>query len=345
MKLIFKLIIFINIVIILYNILINIPNLKKKLEEKSDTVKQLVINRNDIINDYELKSDNTCCADIMNESEIKKNISHLTFISNNHDIILNNVKNNKEIGYNFDITDKNLNFNDNIRINNIINNSDTSNNLIVNNDLNISKNIDINNLLINNSLDSQILRLAPQFSIIPWNSEEIPYGWKLCDGKKYILDSDHTITEITTDPVDSIPSSSIIETPDLRNKFLKGFTYNNEDELSGGQEEVTLTVKNLPKHTHEYKKSSRSTLKSGYDADWLGKDYDEDDIGHEKELTGWYPTDDSNRINNIPYIDNPKLSIMPPYYEINFIIKISNKISNHDRIDNPNNITNNFGLN
>lgn len=341
LKLIFIILLFVNIIILFYNILINIPDLKEKLNQESDLVKELVTDKNnlinDIINDTELKADFECCNNIMTEKEIQNIIEYNLDKLNNNIIINNKIKNYKDLGFNFDISDTSINFKNNVRINNNINNLDE--NLIINNNIGISKDLKVNNLIDSDYLNEQILIYSPQFSIIPWNSEQIPYGWKLCDGKKYMINSNNEIIKIEDETlISSEDEDKIISTPDLRNVFLKGYNSNTMSDLYGGRSEVILTEQNLPKHKHKYE---RAKLISGWGLDVQDRSMDYD-VGYDT-----IDTDDSNCVpenTNVPCGTPKPFSIMPPYYEINYIIKISNEISEIYRENNPSDNDNNFGL-
>lgn len=70
---------------------------------------------------------------------------------------------------------------------------------------------------------------VPPGVIWPWyHTEEqtVPDGWALCDGEN--------------------------GTPDLRGRFLLGASDDHIMGETGGEEEVTLTVEQMPKHTHSY---------------------------------------------------------------------------------------------
>lgn len=69
---------------------------------------------------------------------------------------------------------------------------------------------------------------APIGSIIPWHGTEdtIPEGWHVCDGND--------------------------GTYDLRGKFMLGASDVHPVGETGGSEEVTLTVEQMPKHDHKY---------------------------------------------------------------------------------------------
>lgn len=70
---------------------------------------------------------------------------------------------------------------------------------------------------------------APIGGIIMWSGAQadIPTGWQLCDGSN--------------------------GTPDLRGRFVLGAGGKYAVDATGGEEEVTLKLENIPPHTHMYK--------------------------------------------------------------------------------------------
>lgn len=127
----------------------------------------------------------------------------------------------------------------------------------------------------------------PAGGIIIWSgtADEIPDGWALCDGEN--------------------------GTPDLRGKFVLGVTTEIDEEGNtahpigdtGGSEEVTLTVEQIPKHNH--------TFETGGSANQYG-DYIAKATSSSHNLI-WDVTDsgDSQPHNN-----------MPPYYALCYIMKL-----------------------
>ena len=76
-------------------------------------------------------------------------------------------------------------------------------------------------------------RLLPDGTIIMWNGtiSDIPVDWYLCDGRTLTLANDSTI-----------------QLPDLRDKMIRSGATAGK---TGGHDYVTLTVDNLPPHSHE----------------------------------------------------------------------------------------------
>lgn len=107
----------------------------------------------------------------------------------------------------------------------------------------------------------------------------IPTGWVLCNGSN--------------------------GTPDLRNRFIVGAGSTYSVGATGGEATHTLTVSELPSHSHTYKKTVSSSGNKGTGAygqyDWTNTT---DDTGY----TGGGQAHENR----------------PPYYALCYIMKISN---------------------
>ena len=80
-------------------------------------------------------------------------------------------------------------------------------------------------------------KTEPAVSIPPgliamWSGETIPDGWALCDGSG--------------------------GTPDLRGRFVLGNDSSHTIGSTGGSEEVTLTERQMPQHTHGFQAASQN---------------------------------------------------------------------------------------
>ncbi len=83
--------------------------------------------------------------------------------------------------------------------------------------------------------------LLPKGVIVAWSGSTPPAGWTLCDGQN--------------------------GTPDLRGRFILGYGQgsglsNRDLNATGGVETVTLTVDQMPSHTHQYW-DTRNAVASG----------------------------------------------------------------------------------
>ena len=212
-----------------------------------------------------------------------------------------------------------------------------------------AKTVKINNLEVTDSIkftnkNSSILEIFPRYMVIAWAYPDIPKGWALCDGKKYVLD--FTITSTSTNYV-RVPTPGEeteyipkwVQTPDLRGRFIlgsgTGVIYNKvqdtyketttpltERKLNerDGVEKVALSIDEMPAHKHYYAQAYG----------W------EDNKLESKDVT--YP-DDSGTSGNIFSNDQAEYGAsrtpntsstgknkphenMPPFYVLTYIMKL-----------------------
>lgn len=143
---------------------------------------------------------------------------------------------------------------------------------------------------------------VPTGVIVIWSGaqEDIPTGWALCDGQD--------------------------GRPDLRDKFVLGAGTTHNVGETGGAEEVTLTVRQMPRHDHELVFSNPSDAVVSF--------------SKYQKLTNSsinyynYPPDESfdpdagkpNYYPNVFYMGDTGWSEphpnMPPYYTLCYIIKV-----------------------
>lgn len=165
---------------------------------------------------------------------------------------------------------------------------------------------DITNLVTKSRFEAYLAdsaRFIPSGLISMWAGliSAIPTGWVLCDGTN--------------------------GTPDLRDRFIMGATSDSNVGEIGGENEVTLTVEQMPAHTH-----SGSTDEAGnhrHEVDIYGK---EDDSGSRirrgGNATSWRSvnTDYAGIHSHILNIDNTGGGLphenKPAYYALAFIMKV-----------------------
>lgn len=127
---------------------------------------------------------------------------------------------------------------------------------------------------------------APIGGIIMWSGAQsaIPTGWQLCDGSN--------------------------GTPDLRNKFVIGAGGKYSVNQTGGEENVTLSLQNIPAHNHMYKYAG-----AGIAGVWIN-----DNTFYKVGSSG----------GNVAYTENAggkngatvAHNNMPPYYALCYIMRI-----------------------
>jgi microcystin-dependent protein len=171
----------------------------------------------------------------------------------------------------------------------------TFNNIRANSDLNIT-----GNLNVGRSVD-----FLPRASIImfAWGDDAIPDGWAKCDGRTYIVENKKA---------KSVPAGTpgAINTPDLRGRFPiglgagPGLTPRSEWE-KGGFETHTLTVAQMPAHSHDH-----NINRAPSDADGDSNVFN---CGRGGGKSG---VSISNTGGGQPH------PIMPPFTTVNFIMRI-----------------------
>lgn len=164
----------------------------------------------------------------------------------------------------------------------------------------------------------ELLKRVPKGVIVMWSGEETPDGWALCDGSYSEEYNDYL--------------------PDLRNRFIVGSGNDYSLNETGGEKSVTLTVDQMPAHSHsgtanetdivnrgnnsgkEYKLLPPSSYKRGFD----GGDHTGYDVkGEEVKSLSWcinFSHSHELTINNSG--EGKAHENRPPYYALAFIIKI-----------------------
>jgi microcystin-dependent protein len=154
--------------------------------------------------------------------------------------------------------------------------------------------------------------IIPRYMIVAWGGDEtkIPFGWTICDGQRYKLNDDGTIS----------PDSLGYKTPDLRGRFIisTGITKDNNNNpmterlfgATGGVESVTLKSTQLPAHAHELKSGP---LNSGL-LGWTSHGY----LYNSRGGDGIVTDTKGGGANGITDGHNN----MPPYYVLVYIMKL-----------------------
>lgn len=122
----------------------------------------------------------------------------------------------------------------------------------------------------------------PQGVIVIWSgsADNIPDGWALCDGTN--------------------------GTPDLQGRFILGSSDNHAVGSTGGEENVTLTVEQMPSHSHQVNTAWASA-------------YEYTIVAHgSNTASGPYFSSNNSGISGSSQPHNN----MPPYYTLCYIIKL-----------------------
>jgi microcystin-dependent protein len=220
-------------------------------------------------------------------------------------------------------------------INTLPNNTTFQRNLIINGELRVNGDVKFNNK------DTNILNIFPIYSIVAWASENIPKGWAQCTGEYYYL-NEKGIAISTTDT-----TINRILTPDLRSRFIKGVnnettlvpilnptpdivwpwkvSYENTFEFGKayGEENQTLSEREIPTHSHKYMEPIVSSL---FDENTGTSNIVNDNITFEKIKTikqGWNPEYNKIIYNKVLFSgESQPHNNLPPFCALYYIMKI-----------------------
>ena len=194
------------------------------------------------------------------------------------------------------------------------------NNLVVDGNIVVDGSINFTNK------DTVMLEIFPKYMVISWANVDIPLGWAICDGKKYILDARNKAIEDVTGQI----------TPDLRGRFILGSGVGakdmNDEFLTertigefGGEEGHALTVEEMPGHSHEFWSTNNNTCDMG-DGGGLCKANEylrtKNTGGVLRPKTG-KKSDGADQDYPDPAIwDTVPHNNMPPYFVLTYIMKL-----------------------
>lgn len=171
-----------------------------------------------------------------------------------------------------------------------------------------AKTTNTNDLIINGNITMNGNVNIVQFRglIVIWSGAitDIPKGWALCDGQKYILDNNNL----------AIVDYTGTQTPDLRGRFILGSGQgtnltNRVVNETGGLEKVTLTIDQMPVHSHSVNDAYFAEHSWPYNLGGSG-DTDWDNGYYTRNINTGNTGGDNSHEN------------MPPYYVLSYIMKL-----------------------
>ncbi len=161
--------------------------------------------------------------------------------------------------------------------------------------------------------NSNMMEIFPKGMIVAWydGNNNVPKGWAYCDGKKYKLDSNYIAQEVSLTDMDGTL------TPDLRGRTIIGAGNGpgltpRENNISGGDENHTLDITEMPSHKHKLRLGEGGSPSSGWNASMVT------DRQHRwgDSMSANAGGDPNN--NNI----TKPFSLMQPFFVLGYIIKL-----------------------
>ncbi|MEM6298426.1 MAG: tail fiber protein, partial [Bacteroidota bacterium] len=149
-----------------------------------------------------------------------------------------------------------------------------------------------------NSVD--LSALAPVGTIQMWPTSTPPAGWLICNGNSFSSSTYPDLAAVLGST--TLPNFSGRFPLGVGNSGTNGATTHNIGDTPGGEEMHTLTINEMPPHSHNIRYLGRSKSGSGSEV---------------SDLEGGSDTDSTENEGGGQAHNN-----MPPYYVINFIIKV-----------------------
>jgi microcystin-dependent protein len=159
---------------------------------------------------------------------------------------------------------------------------------------------------------NQMIDAIPVGTVISYTNETLPSGWLKCDGSELLRSNYPDLFSVLGTKYGG--SATTFKLPDMRSRTIIGSGQNRSIGDTGGSETHTLTIDEIPAHSHRVF-NSQSTSALEYSAT-NKKDILIGDRGGQYEQTN---ADNTNYIESTG--GTQPHSIMPPFIVCNYIIK------------------------